>query len=124
MTETAAEQLTRLMEATASAWNAADMAALGEVFAEDADFVDTSGTVVHGRDAIGAAHAQELAGPLAGSRLENRALQVRELADGVAVAIARNVMEPMGRSVLMTLVAARGADAEWRIVSAHSSLAS
>jgi uncharacterized protein (TIGR02246 family) len=123
MTETE-EQLRHLMEATSSAWDGADMEALGEVFAEDADFVDTSGAIVHGRDAIGAAHAAELAGPLAGTRLVNTELTMRELADGVGVAIARNVMQPMGRAVLMTLVAARDDGGRWRVVSAHSSLVS
>ncbi|MFC7655536.1 SgcJ/EcaC family oxidoreductase [Pseudonocardia benzenivorans] len=58
--------LTRL----AAAWRAADAAAYGAEFTEDATYVVFNGIVLRGRAAIADAHAMLWKGPLAGSRMD------------------------------------------------------
>jgi uncharacterized protein (TIGR02246 family) len=75
--------LTRL----AAAWTAADAAAYGAEFTEDATYVVFNGIVLRGRAAIADAHAMLWKGPLAGSRMDpprTEDLTVRRLRPDVA----------------------------------------
>lgn len=71
--------LDSLTERFAQAWNAHDVAALGAVFDEDADFVDPSGNIWHGGAAIAAEHRRLFRGPLAQSSLRCQVAKARML---------------------------------------------
>jgi uncharacterized protein (TIGR02246 family) len=115
-----------LVDAFEQALNAKDAGALGELFAEDAEFVNILGMRMRRRGGIVDGHAWAFAGPLRGRQI--RFDQVDELAvtDDVTVLHGHCVRErrpdapveglPDGTSVL-AFVTRRGADG-WQIVAA------
>jgi uncharacterized protein (TIGR02246 family) len=115
-----------IVDAFEAALNAKDAAALGELFAEDADFVNIMGMRMRGRDGIVSGHAWAFAGPLVGSRVAFDDVDEVPVTDDVTVVHARGLRErlpdappqtlPPGRTVLM-LVARRG-DGGWHAVAA------
>ena len=68
-----------------SAWNAHDMIALGDLFAEDATFVNRFGHYVQGRDAIVALHTPIHDTIYRDSALKNEVIDVRYIGDNVGV---------------------------------------
>lgn len=75
----------QVAEGFAEAWNAADAAALAELFAEDADFVNVVGLWWTSRRRIRAAHEYGFRRIFAGSQMHLDEVRVRELGEGVAV---------------------------------------
>lgn len=115
-----------IVDAFAEALNAKDAEALGQVFTEDAEFVNILGMRMRRRDGIVAGHGWAFAGPLRGRRI--RFDQVDELAvtDDVTVLHGHCVRErepdapeeglPDGASVLV-FVTRRGPSG-WQAVAA------
>lgn len=69
----------------ASGWNARDAAALAELFADDADFVNVVGLWWENREDIRRAHDYGLRTFFRDSTASIRRTKVRELAEGLAV---------------------------------------
>jgi uncharacterized protein (TIGR02246 family) len=67
------------------AWNRRDMAAFGDLFVEDADFVNIFGTWSKGREEIRARHAKILAGAFRTSVISNAKVELRSLSPDSAV---------------------------------------
>jgi uncharacterized protein (TIGR02246 family) len=120
----ASDLLTRLE----TAWNDADGAAFGRVYAPDASFVTVRGEHIVGGGAIGAGHAGIFSTIYAGS--VNRMVLVRaeEITDGVVLAVSLNTLDcPTGplngrHRAMSTTVVVRQADGAWLAVSTHNTL--
>lgn len=71
-------------------WNRGDGIAFGELFTEDADYIDVTGNHSQGRQAIARLHEFLFQGPLKGSKLEGGGTdaKVRFLSPDVAVVVA------------------------------------
>ena len=126
-TTTPTVAIARLFEDMADAWNAADGQAYGELFTDDADFVEIRGGHHAGRQAIAAGHQALWDSIYAGSTVQYRVERIRPLADDLAVAIVAGTMQaPTGplagtnHARLTAVVAER--DGRWRIVSFHNTL--
>ena len=76
------EQLT---DAFAENLNAKDAAALGELFTEDAEFVNIMGMRMRGRQGIADGHAWAFNGPLRGRRIRFDQVDVLGVTDDVTV---------------------------------------
>lgn len=108
-------------------WNRGDGRAFGEVYAEDATFVNIRGDYAVGRDAIAAGHAAIFATTHAGSVNRMELITSREIADDVVVMVSRNELTaPVGplrgrHSALSTstLVCTAG---QWQIAATHNAL--
>lgn len=114
-----------LAGAFAECWNRHDMVAFGELFAEDADFVNVYGVRWQGRAAIVEAHRATHATIFRTSTLELSAVYVRALGDGAACVRCAwrldGLVMPDGQPVparrgYLTHVVQRQADGPWRIV--------
>ena len=119
--------IARLFDDLADAWNGADSEAYGELFSEDADFIEIRGGRHVGRHAIAAGHQALWDSIYAGSTVQYRVEHVRPLGDDLAVAIVAATMQaPIGplagtnHARLTAVVAQR--DGQWRIVSFHNTL--
>ncbi len=77
MTTRVRDQLESFAQTFAQAWNAHDAAVLCSLYAADADFVDVSGAMLHGRDAIAARHHRWFETIFAASRLTITTVKVR-----------------------------------------------
>ena len=93
------------------AWNAHDMAALGNLFDEGATFVNRFGHYVRGIDEIVALHAPIHETIYRDSTLENELIDVAHIVDGVAVIhfwsrLAAGVAHPAGAHEVDTLILA------------------
>lgn len=105
-----------------AAWNAHDMAALGELFEQDATFVNRFGHYVKGVDEIVALHAPIHQTIYSDSTLDNELIDVVHLADGAVVIhfwsrLAAGAAHPAGPHNVDTLILAvltRQSDS-WRI---------
>ena len=75
------------------AWNAADGAAFGAYFTEDADFVNVRGEHHRGAVAIGHGHQAIFDSIYKGSTVEYRPEAARTVAPGVVVALAGATLE-------------------------------
>jgi uncharacterized protein (TIGR02246 family) len=84
-----AAEVAGVVQGFARAWNAHDMAAFAELFADDAHFVNVVGLWWQGRTAIREAHEASHATMFRGSTLEFRGTDVRFLAPEIAVARTR-----------------------------------
>lgn len=111
----------------ADAWNRRDVAALHEVFSEDADFVDPAGNIWHGRAAIAAEHRRLFRGAMSHSSLRLQIAKLRMLTR--TTALIHGIWSMTGhtaddpaylpvRTGLWFFVAMRGAPG-WRIVCAQ-----
>ena len=117
------EQLTH---AFASNLNAKDPAALGDLFTEDAEFVNIMGMRMRGRQGIVDGHAWAFNGPLRGRRIRFDQVDVLAVTDEVTVLHGRCIRErepdapaeglPDGASMLV-FVTRRGPQG-WQIVAA------
>jgi uncharacterized protein (TIGR02246 family) len=115
-----------LVEAFETALNAKDADAIGEVFAEDAEFVNIMGMRMRRREGIVAGHAWAFGGPLRGSRVSFDQVDELPVTDDVTVLHGHCLRErlpdapsqtlPPGRSVLVFV--ARRDDDGWRAVAA------
>ena len=110
------------------AWNRHDMSAMGNLFTEDADFVNVIGQRWIGSEAIKAAHAASHATIFRNSRLTIAHITVRFLATDVAVArftakltgeLDRAGHEQPPRYALPTFVMTRGGEG-WLIAVAQN----
>jgi uncharacterized protein (TIGR02246 family) len=115
-----------IVDAFAAALNAKDAEALGELFSEDAEFVNILGMRMRQRAGIVAGHAWAFAGPLQGRVINFDAVDELEVTDDVTLLHAHCVRRrlpdapvaglPDGASVLV-FVARRGPDG-WQAVAA------
>ena len=118
-------QMTRPEEAAQglqTAWNAHDMDALGELFHEDATFVNRFGHYVRGVDEIIALHAPIHATIYRDSTLENEAIDVVPIGDDAAIVhfwsrLTTGKAHPSGPHSVDTLILAvlTRRDDAWRI---------
>nr|WP_199045453.1 SgcJ/EcaC family oxidoreductase [Dyella sp. ASV24] len=105
-----------------AAWNAHDMVALGELFEDDATFVNRFGHYVKGVDEIVALHTPIHQTIYSDSTLDNELIDVAHLADGAVVIhfwsrLAAGAAHPAGPHNVDTLILAvltRQSD-RWRI---------
>jgi uncharacterized protein (TIGR02246 family) len=122
------EAIVLVVRSIIDAWNRHDMDAFGNLFAEDADFVNVRGVRWIGRRAIREAHAATHATIFKNSQLSLHETSVRFL--HVDIAVARSVTEVTGqinasgetlppRSTILTLVMAK-TDGQWMIVVAQN----
>jgi len=110
----------------AAALNAKDADAVGEIFTDDAEFVNIAGMRMRGRDAIVAGHAWAMSGPLRGSRVSFDEVDELPVTEDVVILHGHCLRErlpdapentlPPDATVLV-FVAKRGADG-WQAVSA------
>jgi uncharacterized protein (TIGR02246 family) len=109
------------------AWNAADGAAYGAAFTEDADFVAIRGDYHRSRQAIAHGHQAILDTIYRGSQVRFEVTQARRLADGVILAHVRQAMDaPTGPlagkgEATGTMVLVRRPEG-WRIAAYHNTL--
>lgn len=94
-----------------AAWNAHDIIALGNLFDEDATFVNRFGHYVQGVDAIVALHVPIHETIYSDSTLENKLINVAQIADGVVVIhfwsrLAAGAAHPAGPHAVDTLILA------------------
>jgi uncharacterized protein (TIGR02246 family) len=89
MTENREAQVFEVLGRLSEAWNAADAAAYGSLFTEDADYVTFFGFNMPGRKAITEGHRALFEGPLKGSKLVGGGLapKVRFIRPDVAVVV-------------------------------------
>jgi uncharacterized protein (TIGR02246 family) len=85
-----------LLHRLEAAWNAGDGAAFAAPFAEDADFVDITGTHTKGRQAIDAGHRGIFASIYKGSQVRYELLSGRPLAPGLLLVHARAHLDAPG----------------------------
>jgi uncharacterized protein (TIGR02246 family) len=81
-----------IMKQLERAWNAADGAAFGAPFADDADFVDIRSDLHHGRPAIAAGHQALFDSIYRGSTVSMELLAVRPLGGDLALAHVRSTL--------------------------------
>jgi uncharacterized protein (TIGR02246 family) len=122
------EKADQIVEAFADALNVKDASALGELFSEDAEFVNILGMRMQGREGIVTGHARAFAGPLQGRVIEFDAVDELQVTDDVTVVYGHCVRRrlpdapveglPDGTSVLV-FVLRRGADG-WQAVAASN----
>ena len=115
-----------IVDRFAAALNAKDANAVGEIFTDDAEFVNIAGMRMRGRDGIVAGHAWALSGPLSGSRISFDQVDELPVTEDVVVLHGHCLRErlpdapentlPPGASVLV-FVARRDSDG-WRAVAA------
>jgi len=115
-----------LVDAFAERLNAKDSSALGELFAQDAEFVNIMGMRMRGRQGIIDGHGWAFAGPLRGRRIRFDQVDELDVTDDVAVLHGHCIRErqpdgpveglPDGASVLV-FVTRRGPQG-WQIVTA------
>jgi uncharacterized protein (TIGR02246 family) len=89
----AAAVATPIFQQLEDAWNAADGAAFGARFTDDADFVNVRGEHHRGAVAIGHGHQAIFDSIYKGSRVEYRPEAARTVAPGIIVALAGATLE-------------------------------
>jgi|SRR5690348_521164 uncharacterized protein (TIGR02246 family) len=119
--------LDALTERFTYAWNERDIGALRSMFDEDADFIDPSGSMWHGRSAIVAEHSRLFRGALAHSNLRVQIAKIRMLSRTSALiygiwSMTGHMLERVPYLPVRTglsLFVARRANGAWVIVCAH-----
>jgi len=112
--------------ACAAALNAKDAERLGDLFSEDAQFVNVRGVLMHGRHGIVQGHKVSFAGPLAGSVFQFDSVDQSLITPDVAVLQAHCLRDrlpdaPPGTGPAVTTVlqpVARRGPHGWRAVAA------
>ncbi|SFI37929.1 SgcJ/EcaC family oxidoreductase [Albimonas pacifica] len=126
--EAARAEAARLARAFLAAWSAHDAAALGALFAPDADFVNVTGLWWHGAERIARVHGVAFSSYFASAVLTEERLETRALGPRAALVRARVRMEgqraPDGsvagaRRAMLLFVAQAGA-AGWRLVAVQN----
>lgn len=119
-----AEEVLRTLE---QAWNAADGAAFGAPFTDDADFVAIRGDHHRTRAAIARGHQAIFDTIYRGSTIRHELTQARALADDVILAHSTQTLDAPGGPLAgthrstSTLVLVRTPDG-WRIAAFHNTL--
>lgn len=127
-----------LLGGLATAWNAGDADAYGDLFTPDATYVTFDGDVLRGRDQIVEVHRFLFAGPLAGSRMgssdqnpDGGVAAVREIAPSVLHVITGGAVrlpghddapspgEPDDRASVQSYAIIRNGDC-WRVSAFHN----
>ena len=110
-----------------SAWNAHDMDALGELFHDDATFVNRFATRVRGVEGIVALHRPIHETIYRDSTLENELIEAEEIAPGVVIVhfwsrLTTGVSHPAGPHKVDTLLLAVVTERQgsWRIQAAEN----
>jgi uncharacterized protein (TIGR02246 family) len=113
------------LERLEQAWNAADGAAFGAVFADESDFVNVRGEHHRGAANIGRGHQGIFDTIYAGSTVRYRVDMARELVPGAVLAVASSTLEAPGgplkgihNSRFTMLIVEQGDD--WRIAAFHN----
>ncbi|HEX5897139.1 MAG TPA: SgcJ/EcaC family oxidoreductase [Thermoleophilaceae bacterium] len=116
---------TTVLEKLEQAWNAADGAAFGALFAEESDFVNVRGEHHRGSAQIGRGHQGIFDTIYAGSTVRYRLDLGRELAPGVIMAVASATLDVPGgplqgiHNARFTMVIVEQGD-DWRIAAFHN----
>jgi uncharacterized protein (TIGR02246 family) len=125
----ARQAIDRLVQSMATAWNKHDVQAYAEHFAEDADFTNVFGILVHGRAAIERSHASIFRTMFRDSRLTVEKTSVRFHAPNLASVDVRWSMvgarDPQGmewpeRYGLISAVAVQSAGGSWSFAVFHN----
>jgi uncharacterized protein (TIGR02246 family) len=122
-----AQAIADVFAAMTDAWNRADGTAFGELFTDDADFIEIRGGHHVGRTAIELGHRGLWDSIYAGSTVDYRVEAVRPLDSRSAVGVIGAVMHaPTGplagtNHARITAVLVE-ADGSWRIASFHNTL--
>ena len=118
----------KLIDAIGEALNGKDAQSLGELFSEDAVFVNVRGAQMHGRQAITDGHAASFSGPLSGSTFLFDSVSELRVSDDVTVILAHcrrgrreDASEDTGPNMdtILQLVAFRAARG-WEAVAASN----
>jgi uncharacterized protein (TIGR02246 family) len=111
-----------------AAWNDADGAAFGAVYAADASFVTIRGEHIVGSTAIGAGHAGIFSTIYAGSVNRMELVRATEISEGVVLAVSVNTLDcPTGplagvHQAMSTSIITVPADGAAQVVSTHNTL--
>ena len=127
MPETVELVLQAMVADLEDAWNAGDGVAFAASFEEDADFVNIFGIHGKGKQAIADAHNMIFRTVYAGSHLETRVRQARNITRDVALVHLESCLKvpqgPMaGEMHSVPSVLFRRSGEEWTIVSFHNTL--
>jgi uncharacterized protein (TIGR02246 family) len=115
-----------IIDALATALNAKNADRLGELFSEDAEFINIRGSVMHGRKGIIEGHALSFSGPLAGSTFQFDSIEELPVTADVRVLHVHAVRgrlpdAPSGTgppvTAMLQLVVRRGSEG-WQAVAA------
>jgi uncharacterized protein (TIGR02246 family) len=116
-----------ILERAERAWNAADGAAFGALFAEESDFVNVRGEHHRGRDVIARGHQGIFHSIYAGSTVRYTLDLARPLEPGYAIAVASATLDVPGgplrgvhRSRMTMVIAEHGG--EWLVTAFHNTL--
>jgi uncharacterized protein (TIGR02246 family) len=110
------------------AWNDADGAAFGRVYAPDASFITVRGEHIVGSTAIGAGHQGIFDSIYAGSVNQMVLVRAEEVTAGVVLAISLNTLDcPTGplagrHRAMSTSILTRQADGSWLVTVTHNTL--
>lgn len=123
-----AQALEALTEKLRRAWNAHDAGALGEFYAADADFVDASGAIIQGREAIVHHHRRAFGSTFARSALALTTVKVRVIGGHTGVVHAVWSLRghehpqwlPVSTGALLLLFIRSGE--RWEVTLAHSTV--
>jgi uncharacterized protein (TIGR02246 family) len=114
------------------AWNGHDMKALGDLFADDADFIDVFGNWFKGRAAFEPALAQRHRSVFENSRFTRKDVAVRRVSPGLAIVHAvielAGATSPGGQPLaaalgVMSYVMEREGPDGWRILAFQNTAA-
>jgi len=106
----------RLLDQINAAWADGDATAYASYHTPDADLVDFRGIHAAGRPAIVELLQPAFDGILANTRVEARIVDLRFLADDVAIFHTEGRIAPVGEDSVQTFVVTKGADG-WRIAA-------
>ena len=111
-----------------AAWNLHDAKTMAENFSEDADFTNVRGTLVHGREAIAAFHAELFSGMFKHTHTEMSDSKIRFLGNDIAAVDMRWIMSgamlpdgtpwPDRKGIANAIVEKR--NGKWLIVILHN----
>lgn len=115
-----------VVEALCDVMNAKDHKALGELFAQDAEFVSVNGARLHGRDAIATAHSQVFSNALSDSHISLISIETMVLTEDIVVCHAEWSRFGISSAALETVATATGVftlvlrktGIDWNIVAA------
>ena len=127
MPDTLNEIALGFLKALENAWNTADGQAYGQLFTEDADFVDIRGEHHHGRAVIGHGHQAIFDTIYRDSEVHYELLQVRRLSQELALVHMKGTLTaPSGplagvHSALASFILVEGPE-RWQIAALHNTL--
>lgn len=115
--QSVAPEYQKVMDAFAAAYNKADVAGVGAIYAEDALRVTPDGAVLSSRAAVQQNYAASLAGPMKGASIKLTATESRQLTPDIHVVVGTWELTggqagPVSGQYINTLVRK---DGKWRI---------